>query len=461
MTENMGHENYVRKLKEKHNGEIEVLGKYINTYTKISHTRKTCGHTWNAAPGNVLLDNFSCPECRAKAKAKAKQMQHDEYKQEVYKLYNGGVEVLEQYINSLTSILHEFPCGHIKKVTPKRIREGYNCLKCRGSLKRKTHDQYQKELFEKHNGEIEALEKYITSSIKILHKHSKCGTTWYATPNTILSGQIGQACPKCKIKTVKLKTHDQYILDLKERRNNEFEVLEKYIKGYIEILHKHTTCGYIWEVKPNDMLTGKKCPNCSSKKMTDEEYRHKISDKFDGKIEVLERYVNENIEILHKHTICNHMWLEKPCAVLNMESCPNCEVESTNTFICSRGEEFINNVLTALTNERICFSTQYKIDECKNKHPLPFDFAIFNDCDDLVCLIEYDGKQHFEPTEYFGGEEEFKYRQKNDSIKNKYCAKNGIDLIRIPYWKSEEEILGILSSIINKCKSEYKRKIGA
>lgn len=48
--------------------------------------------------------------------------------------------------------------------------------------------------------------------------------------------------------------------------------------------------------------------------------------------------------------------------------------------------------------------------------PLRFDFAIFKD-KTLYCLLEYNGKQHYEPIEYFGGEESFKRQQKKRPIK--------------------------------------------
>ena len=49
-------------------------------------------------------------------------------------------------------------------------------------------------------------------------------------------------------------------------------------------------------------------------------------------------------------------------------------------------------------------------------------------------LIEYDGIQHYEAVEIFGGIPAFKKRQKRDQIKNQYCKDNNIKLIRIPYW---------------------------
>lgn len=67
---------------------------------------------------------------------------------------------------------------------------------------------------------------------------------------------------------------------------------------------------------------------------------------------------------------------------------------------------------------------------------LRFDFYL----PEYNTLIEYDGMQHFQPVEYFGGEEKFKKQQANDDTKNVYCIENAINLIRIPYTHSDEQI---------------------
>lgn len=58
-------------------------------------------------------------------------------------------------------------------------------------------------------------------------------------------------------------------------------------------------------------------------------------------------------------------------------------------------------------------------------------------------LIEFDGKQHFEPSDLFGGEAGFKIRKINDNIKDTFCATENIKLLRIPYFDMNkiEEIL--------------------
>lgn len=62
-----------------------------------------------------------------------------------------------------------------------------------------------------------------------------------------------------------------------------------------------------------------------------------------------------------------------------------------------------------------------------------FDFAVFKDNGELSHLIEYDGQQHFEPVSYFGGQKRFEDQIKKDKLKNEYCTKNNIKLIRIKY----------------------------
>lgn len=47
--------------------------------------------------------------------------------------------------------------------------------------------------------------------------------------------------------------------------------------------------------------------------------------------------------------------------------------------------------------------------------------------------IEYQGRQHYEPIEHFGGEEHFIHQQENDSKKRKLCEDNGVSLIEWPY----------------------------
>lgn len=74
--------------------------------------------------------------------------------------------------------------------------------------------------------------------------------------------------------------------------------------------------------------------------------------------------------------------------------------------------------------------------------PLRFDFALMKS-KKVSCLIEYDGEFHYK--KFYKGQE-FERQQIHDSLKNEYCIKNNIPLIRIPYWE-KDNISEILTDI--------------
>lgn len=128
--------------------------------------------------------------------------------------------------------------------------------------------------------------------------------------------------------------------------------------------------------------------------------------------------------------ICGNEFTALPAKINNghITSC-GCRIQSS-------GEEYIYNFLK---ESGIEFIPQYIFDECKLKYVLRFDFAIIQN-DSVIGLIEYDGKQHFEPIDFFGGEEGFMLTQERDQIKNIYCQMHNIPLLRLSYLLSPSEI---------------------
>lgn len=99
-----------------------------------------------------------------------------------------------------------------------------------------------------------------------------------------------------------------------------------------------------------------------------------------------------------------------------------------------------------LINNNVPYETEYSFADLHQEGEtrlLRFDFAIFNSDSELKALVEYDGKQHFQPIDYYGGEETFIGIVARDNLKNNYCLENNIPLIRIPYtsYFEIEEIL--------------------
>lgn len=89
-----------------------------------------------------------------------------------------------------------------------------------------------------------------------------------------------------------------------------------------------------------------------------------------------------------------------------------------------------------LDDKQIKYIYQYRINSCKDILPLPFDFYL----EEKKCLIEIDGEGHYKPCNFnqIGYEDSLKtyeITKKHDLIKDNYCKKYNIQLLRIPYWE--------------------------
>ncbi len=93
----------------------------------------------------------------------------------------------------------------------------------------------------------------------------------------------------------------------------------------------------------------------------------------------------------------------------------------------STGEKYLESLLMQM---QINYCTQYRINECRYKNPLPFDFAIFDNNNKLLALIEYQGDIHFKSTGGWNTEKDLQERKKRDSIKKEYCSQHNITLGR-------------------------------
>lgn len=185
-------------------------------------------------------------------------------------------------------------------------------------------------------------------------------------------------------------------------------------------------CGHEWSAKVSNRTSGNGCPICANKlPKTQERYIQEVAE-INPDIEVIGQYINNNTPILHRCRIDGSDFLAYPHNILNGQGCPVCKE--------SRGEKDVRHYLQ---KHKIKFEPQYKFKDCKRKRCLPFDFYL----PDYNMCIEYDGRQHFEPAECFGGVESFIETQQNDLIKNKYCEDNNIILLRIRYDENINNIL--------------------
>jgi hypothetical protein len=92
----------------------------------------------------------------------------------------------------------------------------------------------------------------------------------------------------------------------------------------------------------------------------------------------------------------------------------------------SKGEIMVKNILDKL---HIDYDHEKKFEDMIYKGHLRFDF--YFEYNKRKYAIEFDGIQHFRAVDFFGGEKALIKTQKRDKVKNKYCEKNDIIMIRI------------------------------
>lgn len=129
-----------------------------------------------------------------------------------------------------------------------------------------------------------------------------------------------------------------------------------------------------------------------------------------------------------------------PCNLLyNNEGCPNCS--------CSKGESYIKNLLDCY---KLQYKQQYPLEI--NEHKLKIDFCLF--INNNIIFIEYNGRQHYEPVKYFGGEVQFKKQVERDNLLREYCKKHNITLLEYKYDIPFYKLHNIIKEDLNKIKDE-------
>ena len=93
--------------------------------------------------------------------------------------------------------------------------------------------------------------------------------------------------------------------------------------------------------------------------------------------------------------------------------------------IRSKGEYQIEQLLK---EHNIEYIREYSFSDLVDDLPLRFDFAIFKN-NQLFCLIEFQGEQHYNPSNGFYNEIIIEH----DKMKREYCDKHNIKLIVINY----------------------------
>lgn len=229
------------------------------------------------------------------------------------------------------------------------------------------------------------------------------------------------SCPICQ---------KEYFDNIKKETINKFKIVHnnKYEYDINNYINSHIPFNAICKKHGNFKIIGKshvlghgKCPLCQDK------LKNKIIKYYGINNEIIFN-ANETITFICKIHNTTETINKKYFSKINLKDkkyvCKTCYMNAL-TDKCSIGEMKINEFLI---KNNIRFEREKTFYNCKNINLLRFDFYI----PDHRLIIEFDGEQHYKPNKYFGMKS-FKSTIINDKIKNKYCIKNNINLVRLDY----------------------------
>ena len=175
----------------------------------------------------------------------------------------------------------------------------------------------------------------------------------------------------------------------------------------------------------------------------------------------------ENFKVLYRDVEKDKVKTDKYVYWVCECKCPNhtiftakgVDIKNKKVISCGCKRKTRSNMETLiseiLVKNQYDFKTEYSMPNCKynDKGHLFFDFAIFKE-GKLHCLIEYNGKQHYDSIAYWGGDEGLRIRQERDLVKYEYCKNNNISLIIYSYLDKIEENR-IIKDIESQKSSNY------
>lgn len=309
----------------------------------------------------------------------------------------------------------------------------------------------------KNNSDAELLSKEYIKRDELLLFRCKCGNKFERSWRVFLRGS--HTCKKCSWNRV--NKDRKYTIDrIREyvQQNSKATLLSDEYKTCKDNLKFKCECGNVFyttfdsfknkqKITCNvcSILSGVLCRDgqirpLSSLPKDNDTFLKELKAKKENKYIPLEKYETAKAHIKVQCTKCGFIWRVTPDKLLNADQdCPDC-----NGFGAGGNSKGSRKIEDYLCKNNIPFVKEKTFKTLKSldtNHYLRFDFYLTNN---NTC-IEYDGEQHFKPSEIFGGVESFERTKIHDEMKNKFCKDNNIKLIRIPYFEIKN-----LDTILNK-----------
>lgn len=345
-----------------------------------------------------------------------------------------GLDVLDdEFVNTKTPITFRDKDGYISSISVSNLRSG------QGYFYFAPSNPYVMDnvrtFLRNNNSETEPLSfEFISNTAPMLFKCS-CGNIFTRAWGNMYA-QLQFNCPDCALKGRISKRRNKLNDVANIFAEHGLKLISNKYENNMTIMDCETFDGYKVCVSLNNLIHGKS-PTIFSAELNPKHFGYNMR-----------KYIADN---------------EVPCEYVGLIDAHGSKIECR----CDCGELFNTTSLLVRNNQQIrcqkCskkqssyewkteewliengaeFYKQYRFDDCRDCRTLPFDFYLPSK---NIC-IEVDGEQHNKEHSIYYSDKTVRH----DVIKDEYCKKNGIQLIRIPFYAYDKhnEYKNILSSNI-------------
>ena len=290
-------------------------------------------------------------------------------------------------------------------------------------------------------------DKYDYSKVEYVNTEGKVHITCRTCNNDfyqrVKSHLIGQGCPTCAGSGVRL-TQESILARFREKHGDNYDYSKvEYIQSHSKVIIGCKRCGNEFLQSPHQHWNGRGCPTyCYTNKDTQESIVEKFKGTHGNKYDYSKvRYVNCRTKVVIGCRKCGVDFEMKPVSHTRGNNCPNC-----NSF---KSENLFGKVLRDLGFHPIKVRPKWlknphtnallEIDHYLQRHKVGF---------------EIQGRQHYEPIDYWGGEEELAVRKERDRLKRTLCEKRGVRLIEYDL-RNGKDYESMQKFILEHLKEEY------
>jgi very-short-patch-repair endonuclease len=457
---------------------------FITTHKKYWFNCDKCEHvfekllnndTWCPYCANIkLCENNNCSTCFTKSfesHYKSKffiEKKNNTIPRQIFLQSNNAYffkcdKCLHTFKTYIYSIVNNHSWCSYCSTPPKQLCSDNNCTLCLN----KSFLSHEKSKYWSDKNNVKPRDIFVSTGKKYWFNCDKCKHVFKCKISTITIIN-GSWCPYCVNKQLckntdcKLCLNKSFLLHEKSKYlsiKNNINPRNIFINSADKYWFDCVICKHSFDCKIYNITSGRWCPYCSvpCKKLCDDIkckfcfnksfLSHNKSKYWSSKnnIEPRNVYLGSGKKYWFKCDDCFSEFETNLQSIVGGCWCPNCKNKTEK------------KLYIALLNIYPNIKCQYKVEWCKNKNCLPFDFCI----DEHKIIIELDGRQHFEQVSNWISPE---INHKTDKFKMKCANENFYSVIRILqediYYDKYDWLSKIIKNIEkiknNKCvKNKY------